>query len=57
MILKFKPLENSNNLQFNCNCLVGTMAPIDYNDFLQKLKDKKIEPVIPMYLRPSYAEK
>ena len=23
----------------------------------QKLKDKKIEPVIPMYLRPSYAEK
>jgi len=23
----------------------------------QKLKDKKIDPVIPMYLRPSYAEK
>ena len=46
LLLQFKNLENKNNIQLNCACIVGKSPIIEFSDFINKIKevnDKLIE--------------
>ena len=39
ILLKFKNLENKEKIRLNCSCLIGSTSPIEFSDFLQKIKE------------------
>ena len=39
LLLQFKNLENKNNIQLNCRCIVGKSSQMELSDFILKIKE------------------